>query len=150
MLPRNTPDLVTKEGYTKCFACGQDNPVGLKLNFSWDGQTARAQFVPDEWHQGWPGVIHGGIIAVVLDEAMTYVPYFQGLHCITGRMEVRWRSHAVAGEQLLVTATATRQTRKLVECQSALTRPDGSTVAEGKALFYVINSGQQAPSTGRH
>jgi acyl-coenzyme A thioesterase PaaI-like protein len=149
MLPRNTPELVTKENYTKCFACGRDNPVGLKLKFNWDGQTARAKFVPGEWHQGWPGVIHGGIISVVLDEAMTYVPYFQGLHCVTGRLEVRWKSHAVVGEDLLVSANATRQTRKLIECQSVLTRPDGSIVAEGKALFYVINNTNQTHDTDK-
>ena len=47
---------------TMCFACGQENPIGLKLRFTWDGQTAHAEFTPTELHQGWWGIVHGGII----------------------------------------------------------------------------------------
>lgn len=42
-----------------CFACGQDNPIGLKLNLQRDGDgTARAQFTPTELYQGWKGLIN--------------------------------------------------------------------------------------------
>jgi len=53
-----------------CFLCGQQNPVGLKLSFYEDSKArqVRAEFsVPDEY-QGYPGVVHGGIVAAVLDE----------------------------------------------------------------------------------
>ena len=138
MLPRNTPALDSKKGLTRCFGCGPDNPIGLKLNFDWDGQTASATFIPGEWHEGWPGIVHGGIVSVVLDEAMTYVPYFKGIHCVTGRLEVRLKGHIKAGETFKVNAESTRLTRKLMECKSTLIRDDGQTVAEGKALYYIV------------
>ena len=52
-----------------CFGCGQKNPIGLKLMFKLDGKMARAEFTPRDDFQGWPGVLHGGIIAMILDEA---------------------------------------------------------------------------------
>ena len=55
-----------------CFVCGKDNPIGLKLRFDWDGKTARAEFTPTELYQGWQGVVHGGIIAVMLDEVAAW------------------------------------------------------------------------------
>ena len=65
MLPKNLPAINSKS-LNQCFACGQDNPIGLKLKFSWDGKTARAEFTPTELHQGWQGVLHGGIIYTLL------------------------------------------------------------------------------------
>ena len=53
-----------------CFGCGEKNPCGLKLKFDWDGRTASSHFTPTELHQGWQGIIHGGILTSLLDEAM--------------------------------------------------------------------------------
>ena len=53
-----------------CFGCGQNNPIGLKLKFKWDGKTAKAEFTPNKFHQGWSDIIHGGITTTILDEAM--------------------------------------------------------------------------------
>lgn len=49
-------------GNRLAYGRGQDNPIGLKLVFSWDGKTAKAEFTPNEYHQGWPGLVHGGVI----------------------------------------------------------------------------------------
>src|SRR3989442_13903180 len=56
--------------YQRCFVCGQRNPNGLHLVFQLDQNTIVADFQPREEHQGFPGVIHGGIVAAVLDEAL--------------------------------------------------------------------------------
>ena len=44
-----------------CFGCGEDNPIGLKLNFEWDGTTAKTTLIPRKEFEGWPGIIHGRI-----------------------------------------------------------------------------------------
>ena len=81
----------TGEDPAMCFGCGHLNPIGLKLKFSWDGETARAEFTPADVHQGWPGVVHGGIISCLLDEALNYPPYFLNCYCLTAEMKVRLR-----------------------------------------------------------
>ena len=73
----------TDKDFTMCFGCGQNNPIGLKLTFKWDGKTAKAEFTPNRFHQGWSGMIHGGIITSLLDEAMSYATLFEGMNCIT-------------------------------------------------------------------
>jgi len=53
--------------YQRCFACGQLNPYGLKMVFRFEDNTIVSDFRPGEEYQGFPGVIHGGITAAVLD-----------------------------------------------------------------------------------
>jgi len=129
----------TEKSLTMCFACGQDNPIGLKLHFEWDNKTAKAEFTPGHFHQGWSGVVHGGIIGCLLDEAMTYAPYFEGLDCITAKMEIRLRRPALVGEHLVITSSITKKTRKLVETKAAISLKDGTLVAEGMATMFILH-----------
>lgn len=131
----------TERGYRMCFGCGPDNPIGLKLKFQWDGKTARAELTPGEFYQGWAGVLHGGIIMCILDEAMAYAALFEGMHCVTARMEVKLRRQASIGETLIITASITRNTRKLVETKAAISSKDGALIAEGTATQFVTNTG---------
>jgi len=137
MLPKNLPAIDAKS-LNQCFACGQDNPIGLKLKFSWDGKTARAEFTPTELHQGWQGVLHGGIIYTLLDEAMAYVAYFQGINTVTAKSEVRFKQPVPTQKPLLISATTAKRTRKLLETKATLSLKDGAEVAEGSAVLYVF------------
>lgn len=145
MLPKNLPAIDVKS-LNKCFACDQDNPIGLKLKFTWDGETAIAQFSPTEFHQGWQGILHGGIIYTLLDEAMAYVAYFQNLNTVTAKSEVRFKQAVSIHEPLLISATTTRRTRKLLETKAVISLKDGTEVAEGSAVLYVLH--QHPPLRG--
>jgi len=137
----------TVKSPTMCFCCGKDNPIGLKLNFTWDNGTARAEFTPTELHQGWTGIVHGGIISCLLDEGLTYATYFAGINCITARMQVRLRRPILIGEPLTITSSISRKTRRLVETRATLSLKDGTTVADGTATMYVV--GTREHSTDR-
>jgi len=130
--------LASKAGYPLCFACGQENPIGFKLRFRQEGDEVRSEFTPGEYHQGWPGIVHGGVIHTLLDEAMAYVPHFMGFHCVTAKMESRIRQPVAIGQRLLIVSNATRKTRRVIEAEAKLTFEDGTTVAEGKAVMYVV------------
>lgn len=136
-------DLRSAKGYTMCFACGEENPIGLKVRFRKEGELVKAEFTPGEFHQGWPGIVHGGIIETLLDEAMCYAPFFQGMYCVTAKMEVRIRQPVLVGQRLLISSTMTRKTRKLIEARANITLEDGTPVAEGKATVYVVNEAQK-------
>ena len=131
--------LQSTMGYAMCFACGRENPIGLKLHLRKDGGTVKTEFTPGEYHQGWPGIVHGGIINTLLDEAMGYATFFEGLYCVTAKTEVRIRQPVLVGQQLFISSTITRKTRKLVETKGKIALEDGTPVAEGKAIMYIVN-----------
>jgi len=135
------PKVSIDERYSLCFGCGQKNPIGLKLNFGWDGKTARAEFTPTKLYQGWSEVVHGGIIMCILDEAMAYAARFEGMICITATIQARLKRPALIDEPLIVTASVTKKTRKLVETKAEVSLPDGTLVAEGIATQFVVNTG---------
>jgi uncharacterized protein (TIGR00369 family) len=133
--PLRNVDLST---YTACYACGRDNPIGLKLAMRRDGDLARTEFTATEQHQGWPGVLHGGILNTILDEVMAYAAIYRGLYCVTAKMEVRFRKTPPVGCRYLASAWITSQRRRLVEAQAEITLEDGTQVAEGKATMYLV------------
>ena len=130
----------TEKGYSLCFGCGKENPIGLKLDFNWDGKTARADFTPTEFHQGWSGIVHGGIIASLLDEAMGYATRFEGMDCVTASMQVRLRRPALIGEPLIITSSTTKNKRRLVKTEASISLKDGTPIAEATATHFVLNS----------
>lgn len=126
------------EGRQMCFGCGPQNPIGLKLKFRPYGDSVRAEFIPTEFHQGWKGITHGGIIHTILDEAMAWASFFSGIVTVTATMQSRWRRPAAIGEPLIVTASVTKNSRRLLEAQATITAKDGTVVAEGSATLFVI------------
>ncbi len=137
----------TNRDYSSCFGCGQNNPIGLKLRFQWDGKTASAEFTPDERYQGWPGLVHGGIIICLLDEATSYAALFEGKPCVTARIQAKLKRPTSINELLFITASVTRKTKKLFESKAAVSLKDGTLIAEGTATQFVVNSpkGQISP-----
>lgn len=127
-------------GYSQCFGCGQDNPVGLKLKFEVDGKGIKAIFTADERYQGWPGYLHGGIVGCLLDEVMSNVTYLQGIKCVTVKFESRLRRMTPINVPLTIYSHITRKTRKVIECASTMKLADGTVIAEGKATHFVIDT----------
>ncbi len=129
-----------------CFGCGLNNPIGLKLNFTREGDACRAEFTPDAAFQGWPGLVHGGIIGCLLDEAMSYAAYFANTTCLTATLEYRIRQPVKVEEPLIITGRVTRDRKKLVETSATVCLKDGTIVAEGTAKQFVIEN--DAPHGG--
>lgn len=119
-----------------CFACGQTNPIGLRLRFTADGDTVRAEFTPGPLYQGYDGVVHGGIVAAALDDAMAQLFHMKGQESVTARLEVRFRKEAPVGEPLVVTAWLTGGRARLFTAEAALSLPDGTRLADAKGTFF--------------
>lgn len=140
MANRSQISISTDMSDSLCFGCGQNNPIGLKLNFKWDGKTARTEFTPTKHYQGWPGIVHGGIITSMLDEAMSHAARFEGMNCITARMQVKFKRPALIDEPLVVTSSVTRNARKVIKTEAYVFSQDGTLVAEGTATYVVIET----------
>lgn len=139
-----------KDRYRMCFGCGPDNPHGLRLDIRGQADGSwRAEFVPEDYHCGWPGVVHGGVLAAVLDEVMSYIIFGKGQIAVTARMAVLFKRPAVSGEHLVVRASPTRETRRIVDARGEIVRDDGTLVATSEARFLIL-ADEQMKSLSRH
>jgi uncharacterized protein (TIGR00369 family) len=109
----------------------------MQLQFEEAGDGVSATFTPDARHSGWTGVVHGGILATALDEAMAYVLYFMGVKGLTARMEVRYRRPASHGDRLTVVARKTGEGRRLVDVEATLLR-ENVVLAEATGRFMKM------------
>jgi uncharacterized protein (TIGR00369 family) len=137
-IPKVTLNADLDEGY--CFGCGRNNPIGLKLQFSRDGDTVRTEFTPDRAHQGWPGLLHGGILGCLLDEAMSNAAYATGSTCLTASITIRLRQPVKVEVPLVVTARVTRHHKRLIETEGEIRLKDGTVIAESTAKQFVAEN----------
>ncbi|MGH7682061.1 MAG: PaaI family thioesterase [Candidatus Eiseniibacteriota bacterium] len=73
-----------------CFCCGPKNPIGLKLEFEETPEgRMRTIWTPRKEHQGFKDVVHGGLVATVLDEVMVRLLYLRDIHAVTAGLETR-------------------------------------------------------------
>jgi acyl-coenzyme A thioesterase PaaI-like protein len=126
-----------------CYACGDLNPVGLKLEFQMDGDWAVAQFVARQEHQGYPGYVHGGVVSTLLDEAMGWATYGRGIWALTGKLETRFRDIVPTNELLTVRGTIARDRGRTLEVLAELRDNDGKLLADSRSLMFRA-SGEQA------
>jgi uncharacterized protein (TIGR00369 family) len=126
-----------------CFVCGLENPAGLKASFyeDEDGHVT-ATWTPGEEYQGYPGVLHGGIAAALLDEALGRTVVGRDLWLATAKMEIRYRNPIPIGEPLTVIAELTRVRSRTVEARGELRLTDGRIGAEANAVYVRLSEEQ--------
>src|SRR5207248_2822290 len=111
------------------------NADGLHLIFRQEGDSIVTEFTPDLRFQGFPGVVHGGILATLLDETLSRTATAQGRWMMTARLEVRYRAAAPVGRALRVAArTLAGRARMLTAAGEIRLADDPATViatAEG-------------------
>jgi len=122
-----------------CFVCGMDNPIGLKLFFYEDDEgRVIADFTPREEHQGYPGVLHGGIAATLLDEVAGRVVSSRNLWMVTAKLEIRYHKPVPLGQRLTVIGEMVRLQRRTMETRGEIRLEDGSLAVESKGLYLKI------------
>ncbi len=126
-----------REEVKLCFACGKDNPYGLKLEFKKEKDEVFAYFTPSPYHQGWPGILHGGIISTLLDEAIGYTTFFLGLKTVTAKIEIRFKKPVPLSKKLKVSARLLQLRKNFATACAKLEFLDGEVVAEAKALMFL-------------
>jgi uncharacterized protein (TIGR00369 family) len=120
-----------------CYVCGKKNPIGLAVEFETDrnARTIKATFVPADAHQGYEGIIHGGILSSLLDEAMAKLAFTAGLPALTAEITVKFKASAAPGQELLVTGRLTHETRRLILAEAKIERgPVVIAEATGKLI----------------
>lgn len=126
-----------------CFLCGLENPVGLKLAFYEDEERrVVAHYVAPEEHQGYPGVLHGGITCALLDEVMGRAVVCDDVWAMTAELKVRFRKPIPLGERLTVVGEMVRLRSRTVETKGEIRLADGSIAAAAEARCVRLSDAQ--------
>lgn len=127
---------VTYDG--ACFGCGERNEHGLKMRFLDQGGESVCEYQVPPRYQSWQGMVHGGLIALMLDEAVGWAGWHAGSPGLTGRLEVRYRQPLKIGEVVRVVGRVERIRRTLVYAVSHIERlRDGALIAEASATLMA-------------
>ena len=118
-----------------CFACGAENPIGMRLHIEIGEGTARASWQAGDDYVGWSDKVHGGIIATLLDEVMAWAPSSHDSWAVTAEMQIRYRAPANPGERLVATGRVTERRRRIYHVAGEVRGEDGRLVAEAEGRF---------------
>lgn len=120
-----------------CFVCGEKNPFGLKLKPSGEDGRGTIIWTPDRRHQGFTGVVHGGLISTLLDEAMAYAAMSVGGFCATAEISVKFRKPVRTGEQVRIEAEIIENRGRMLRLRGKVLQ-DGEEKASGKGTFIQV------------
>jgi uncharacterized protein (TIGR00369 family) len=121
-----------------CFACGRANPIGLKLDFRFEGDDYVTEFEVKPEYQGWSGLVHGGLLATVLDEVMARLLWEKGINAITGRLTVRYHRPVRVGDRVQVRGRITRHRPPAIETSAEALKADGAPAADAAAVSMEV------------
>jgi len=125
-----------------CFVCGESNPLGLKLRFETDGHIVQAQFRPRPEHMGFKNVVHGGLIATVLDEIMVWVCAVRTRRfAVSAELNVRYLKPLMPGEEVIVTGElAANRKGKVFDTKATARNAAGQPLAEATGKYRPIQT----------
>ena len=124
-----------------CLVCGRGNPHGLHLSLHVEPQTGvvTTRWTPSGDQIGFQGIVHGGAVATVLDEAMVWAATWAGRRfCVCGEMTVRFRESAAVGEEVVVTARVDVARARLVTTSGDVKRVDGTGIATASGKYVPL------------
>ncbi|RKX69888.1 PaaI family thioesterase [candidate division WOR-3 bacterium] len=120
-----------------CFACGGENPIGLRLKIEErDGGSYFQTTLPREY-QGWSDLIHGGIVCTLLDEVMVWAASLKGIDTVTAEITVRFKNPTPVGSSLVGKGRITGMRGKVIFTEGELFADD-QIVALGRAKLVRI------------
>lgn len=122
-----------------CVVCGQDNPTGLRIRFTRDSDgSISADWRPNRQWEGFTGIVHGGLISTVLDEAMSKAVAALNCEALTAELRVRFRHHVATGEELQIRGWVVEKAKRRIKTEATLIAADGSERAHAWATFLTL------------
>jgi uncharacterized protein (TIGR00369 family) len=124
----------------KCFGCGGDNADGMKLTFEQDNVNRKivGRFVLGERYQGGGGFAHGGIIAMLLDEAMGKVCRFRDVRAVTAELTVEYLKPVSVAQEIVVEGHEAEQKGRNLFLVGEIRNAEGLVLARGRGRFVII------------
>jgi acyl-coenzyme A thioesterase PaaI-like protein len=124
-----------------CFGCGPLNMDGLRLTFEPGPEGSVADYVVPDRFQSWAGMTHGGIMALMLDEAVGWAAWHAGRPGVTGRLQVSYRRPLKLGEAVRIVGKVENIRRTLIYVSAYIeSRDDHSRVADATATVMAVKT----------
>lgn len=133
-------ERTTLPNYEFCYVCGHANPLGLNVRFRVENGEVVTRFCPDALHAGYPGRLHGGIIAALMDETMGWAPCVQaGRFCLAVELNVRYVRSVPPGTALLVVGRCESSSDRIWEASGEVRGDDGTVYARGRGRYFPLS-----------
>ncbi|HET8523946.1 MAG TPA: PaaI family thioesterase [Thermomicrobiales bacterium] len=129
-----------------CFGCGALNPHGLHLVFypREDNRGVWSPWTPEQVHEGYTGIVHGGIISAVLDEVMAWSLYQRQIWAVTAKMELAFRKPVEVGVSTRAIGQIDADRGRVIEMSAQLRRVADDTLLAGATATFIKVPEQQA------
>jgi uncharacterized protein (TIGR00369 family) len=130
-----------------CIACGPEHPHGLRLVFAADanGDQVAHWAATTEW-EGFVGLLYGGILATLADEAMAKAVVARGWEAVTGELLVRYHAPVVPGDTLEIRGRVIDQRKRLIRAEATVRKHDGTLCIRAGSTFVVVPGAPIVPS----
>ena len=122
----------------RCFACGKDNPIGLKLEFEERGDFTISSLNFDKNFAGWKNMVHGGILSTVLDEVMVKSANSRGYTCVTAELNVRYKNPCKTGMEYELKGRVSEVTKRLILTEGEIIDKHGVVIASGSGKLFIV------------
>jgi uncharacterized protein (TIGR00369 family) len=120
----------------RCIGCGPDAVVGLKMRFDINpDKSVESRVSVSAAFQGWRDVVHGGVVALLLDEAMAYAAGAHGVLGVTGDLKMRFRKPVPVGAPLVVRGHVVWRRRGVLGIVASVNDEAGALLASGEGSF---------------
>ena len=135
------------EKSSRCYVCGPDNPYGLQVAFERDGERgSRAIYRAREEHEGWKGILHGGVTFCLMDEALGWCLFYQGIGAVTTKIETRFVKPVPIDSEVIVRAWVVRNRKRLYEAHAevCMNNAEMMVLAEADAVMVAMSTDEES------
>ena len=134
---RRSPKKLSDDKY--CFACGSLNPIGLHMEVSYLEQRAISKLSLKQEFQGWHDIVHGGVVATILDEIMAHAVMHYVGKGVTTSLQITYRDPVPVGQEVsAVGYVVERKSRAAVARGEIRRASDEKVIATGESRFILL------------
>lgn len=127
--------------HSTCYGCGQDNPIGLRADFTFHDDLGEVRFVYNfkRLYNGAPGFLHGGVISALMDESMGALCFHLGYIVMTDTMSYKFLKATPVETDVLARAWPIGKEKRKIHLECSLTSLDETiTYVKGEGVFHIL------------
>lgn len=133
-----------------CFACGELNDGGLRMELHIGDRRAWSELTLDSRFEGWVDVAHGGIVATVLDEVMAWSLVAEDNWGVTARMSIEYRRPMPIGQSVRAEGWIVQSRRRLVDTAGRIVARDGTVLATAEGRYVAADEARKRELQARY
>ncbi len=133
----------------RCFGCGPNNPIGLQLHFERSEDEVWTRFTPPDGYEGPPGIFHGGLQAMLIDEVAAWtVVGLRDLMGLTFSLQVRLSRPVRTNREIVARGRIVSESDKSVTIAATLEQ-DGAKCVTGKVVMSLLDAERAERALGQ-